>query len=132
MDRWTDEQEIDSLREKLRVSELQNEELQAQLEQSKKLASEWADKANERWHRQKDAELQNQELKKLLVTIKEQGLYHQCAMEGYIEKYGCEDCKTNTEAKIDAALTDKPKEEECADKFCSGSCDKAHTQTEKR
>lgn len=31
MDRWTDEQEIDSLREKLRVSELQKSEIEANL-----------------------------------------------------------------------------------------------------
>jgi hypothetical protein len=49
-------------------------------------------------------------LRKLLERVKEQGLNHQCAAEGHIEKYGCDECKANTEAEIDRVLgvTEKP------------------------
>lgn len=40
----------------------------------------------------------------LLKKVQDEGLSHECAMEGYIEKYGCEDCKANVEAEVDAMI----------------------------
>lgn len=40
------------------------------------------------------------EILDLLRVIAEQGLSHQCAMEGYVDRYGCEDCKAATEDKL--------------------------------
>lgn len=40
------------------------------------------------------------EILTLLQTIKEQGLYHACAMEGYVSHQGCRECDANMEAKL--------------------------------
>lgn len=40
----------------------------------------------------------------LLAEVKEQGLSHQCALEGHIDKYGCVDCTKNLEQKIETFL----------------------------
>lgn len=54
-----------------------------------------------------------QKLRKLLERIREQGLAHQCAMEGFINTYGCDDCQTNLEAEIDEALKNGPPTNNC-------------------
>lgn len=48
------------------------------------------------------ADLQLEEAKRLLGVVIDQGLAHECAGEGHIAKYGCEDCKADNEAKIKA------------------------------
>ena len=41
----------------------------------------------------------------VLRAVKEQGLSHQCAMEGYVTAHGgCEDCNANNEAEVEAAI----------------------------
>lgn len=42
----------------------------------------------------------------LLEKVKEQGLSHQCAMEGFIDKYGCSDCEAGVEKEIDKMIED--------------------------
>lgn len=40
------------------------------------------------------------EIMNLLRVISEQGLYHTCAMEGYVSHQGCQECDANMEAKL--------------------------------
>jgi len=40
------------------------------------------------------------EILDLLRVISEQGLYHTCAMEGYVSHQGCQECDANVEAKL--------------------------------
>lgn len=40
------------------------------------------------------------EILDLLRVLAEQGLYHTCAMEGYVSHQGCAECDANNEAKL--------------------------------
>lgn len=52
-------------------------------------------------HRQiQTSSLQLSEAKKLLAKVENQGLFHTCGAEGYIEKYGCDECKEGLEGQI--------------------------------
>lgn len=40
----------------------------------------------------------------LLETIKDQQLYHGCAMEGWYPAIGCDECIVNTEKELGAVI----------------------------
>lgn len=59
------------------------------------------------------------EAAKLLAKIDEQGLFHSCAMEGYIEKHGCGECKAATEQEILTLIGAIVEKRACA--LCGGT-----------